>query len=55
VGTITPARFAEARRIADVDNVVPLPRQGTLHVRDRESHLGGLGIAQEVIDTILHW
>jgi len=24
-------------------------------VRDRESHLGGLGIAQEVIDTILHW
>lgn len=64
MGTIAPARFAQARRIADADNVVPLAhaqhfvpllRQGTLHLRDRESHLGGLGIAEEVIDTILHW
>jgi hypothetical protein len=34
---------------------VPLLRQGTLFVRGGESHLGGLGIAREVLDTVLHW
>lgn len=48
----------------DADNIVPLahaqhlvPRipGATLHVRDGESHLGGLGIAEDVLDTVLHW
>ena len=48
----------------DADNIVPLahaqhlvPRitGATLHVRDGESHLGGLGIAEEVLATVLHW
>jgi len=48
----------------DADNIVPLAhaqglvpflRQGTLVVRGGESHLGGLGIAREVLDTVLHW
>ena len=46
----------------DADNIVPLahaqalvPRlpHGTLLVRDGESHLGGLGIATEVLETVL--
>ena len=48
----------------DADNIVPLAhaqhlvprlRHGTLLVRDGESHLGGLGIADEVLDTVLGW
>ena len=48
----------------DADNIVPLahaeafvPRlpRGTLHVRPGESHLGGMGIAAEVLDTVLQW
>lgn len=46
----------------DADNIVPLAhaehfvprlRQGTLYIRGGESHLGGLGIAREVLDTLL--
>jgi len=48
----------------DADNIVPLahawhlvPRidDAVLHVRDGESHLGGLGIAKEVLATVLRW
>ena len=48
----------------DADNIVPLahaewlvPRlkHGTLFVRHDESHLGGLGIATEVIDHVTRW
>lgn len=48
----------------DADNIVPLahaqhlvPRlpDAVLHVRDGESHLGGLGIAREVLDTVMRW
>lgn len=48
----------------DADNIVPLahaqhlvPRisGATLHVRDGESHLGGLGIAEEVLGAVLRW
>ena len=48
----------------DADNIVPLahaewlvPRlkHATLFVRHDESHLGGLGIATEVLDTVMAW
>jgi pimeloyl-ACP methyl ester carboxylesterase len=48
----------------DADNIVPLShaewlvprlRSGTLFVRPEESHLGGLGIATEVIDHVTRW
>lgn len=48
----------------DADNIVPLahaehlvPRiaGATLHVRTGESHLGGLGIADEVLTAVLRW
>lgn len=48
----------------DADNIVPLAhaewlaghlRHATLRVRHGESHLGGMGIAGEVIDTVLDW
>ena len=48
----------------DADNIVPLdhakwlvPRlqNATLFVRPEESHLGGLGIAGEVIDRVTAW
>ncbi len=48
----------------DADNIVPLehawhlvPRipGAVLHVRDGESHLGGLGIADEVLSTVMRW
>ena len=46
------------------DNIVPLshaewfvPRlkDATLYVRPGESHLGGLGIAAEVLDHVTRW
>ena len=48
----------------DADNIVPLahaewfvPRlkDATLYVRPEESHLGGLGIATEVLDHVTRW
>ncbi|MEQ1786982.1 MAG: alpha/beta hydrolase [Acidimicrobiales bacterium] len=48
----------------DADNIVPLahaehlvPRipGATLHVRTGESHLGGLGIADEVLSSVVRW
>lgn len=48
----------------DADNIVPLAhaqalsarlRNATLHVRAGESHLGGMGIAAEVLNTVVHW
>jgi len=48
----------------DADNIVPLAHawhlvplipDATLHVRDGESHLGGLGIADEVLSTVMRW
>lgn len=48
----------------DTDNIVPLAhaewlvprlRDATLFVRPGESHLGGLGIAAEVIDHVTRW
>jgi pimeloyl-ACP methyl ester carboxylesterase len=48
----------------DADNIVPLAhaewlvprlRNGTLFVRPEESHLGGLGIAGEVLDHVTAW
>lgn len=48
----------------DADNIVPLAHawhlvplipDATLHVREAESHLGGLGIADEVLSTVLRW
>ncbi len=48
----------------DADNIVPLShaesflphlRRGTLHVRPGESHLGGMGIAAEVLDSVMQW
>ena len=44
---IVPLSHAEA--------LVPLLRRGTLRVRAGESHLGGMGIATEVLDTVLRW
>jgi hypothetical protein len=34
---------------------VPHLKHGTLYVRHAESHLGGLGIATEVIDHVTRW
>ncbi len=48
----------------DADNIVPLShawhlvpriRDAILHVREGESHLGGLGIADEVLTAVMHW
>jgi len=48
----------------DSDNIVPLAHawhlvplipDAILHVREGESHLGGLGIADEVLSTVLRW
>ncbi len=48
----------------DADNIVPLAHawhlvplipDAILHVREGESHLGGLGIAEEVLSTVLRW
>jgi len=48
----------------DADNIVPLShaqwllqhlRHGTLEVRPGESHLGGMGIATEVLDKVMQW
>ncbi len=48
----------------DADNIVPLAHawhlvplipDAILHVREGESHLGGLGISDEVLSTVLRW
>jgi pimeloyl-ACP methyl ester carboxylesterase len=40
---------------AHAEHFVPSLRHGTLFVREGESHLGGLAIAGEVLDTVLDW
>jgi pimeloyl-ACP methyl ester carboxylesterase len=48
----------------DADHIVPLAHAAhlvaripgaTLHVRPGESHLGGMGIAEEVVSTVMRW
>lgn len=48
----------------DADNIVPLAHawhlvplipEAVLHVREGESHLGGLGIGGEVLSTVMRW
>jgi pimeloyl-ACP methyl ester carboxylesterase len=41
--------------LAHAWHLVPLIPTATLHVREGESHLGGLGIAEEVLTTVLRW
>ena len=41
--------------LAHAWHLVPLIPRATLHVREGESHLGGLGIAEEVLSTVLRW
>ena len=41
--------------LAHAWHLVPLIPTATLHVREGESHLGGLGIAEEVLSTVLRW
>lgn len=41
--------------LAHAQHIVPLIPGATLRVRPEDGHLGGLGIAEEVLDTILAW
>ena len=41
--------------LAHAEHIVPLLPHGELRVRHGDGHLGGLGIAREVLDTILAW
>jgi pimeloyl-ACP methyl ester carboxylesterase len=41
--------------LSHAEHIVPLLPHGELRVRHGDGHLGGLGIAAEVLDTILAW
>lgn len=41
--------------LAHAEHLVPRIPGATLHVRPGESHLGGMGIADEVVSTVMHW
>ncbi|MEO7429028.1 MAG: alpha/beta hydrolase [Acidimicrobiales bacterium] len=41
--------------LAHAQHIVPLLQNAELRIRPGDGHLGGLGIAQEVLDTVLAW
>ncbi len=41
--------------LAHAEHLVPRIPGATLHVRPGESHLGGMGIAEEVVSTVMRW
>ena len=41
--------------LAHAEHIVPLLPNCELRIRPGDGHLGGLGIAEEVLDTVLDW